>query len=108
MAKIRTEAKTTSVAVARVLRSLGLKAGTDFKVRTGRRGTSVVLTNDIVRRTVVDHADYIESAVEADGGWHIHVGITYEGSTAVPSVANFGGRVREAAPKPYVSARFTA
>lgn len=102
MAK-QTTAKTPTVAIARVLRGLGLKQGLDFTVRgsyiNGERiGTTAHLFSQHVRTLVADHADEIEAAVQLDGGFVFNVSIRYYDSRPWPTVANYGARNRETAP----------
>lgn len=102
MAKQAT-AKTPTVAIARVLRGLGLKQGLDFTVRGSytngeRTGTTAYLFGQRVRTLVADHADEIEAAVQLDGGFVFNVSIRYYDSRPWPTVSNYGDRTREAAP----------
>ena len=73
MAK-RATAKTPTVAIARVLRDLGLKQGSDFRVRgqytNGERvGTFVAALSAKADQVIADNADQIEYRVQQDGGF---------------------------------------
>lgn len=104
MTNNRPAAKTPTVAIARVLRDLGLKQGVDFRVkgayRNGERiGTYVDLYGAEARQLVAGSADEIEELVEEQSGFAFHVSLTY--STAgnpFPIIANHGPRVRYPAP----------
>lgn len=104
MTKQLASAKTPTVAIARVLRGLGLKQGADFSVRGNyvageRTGTFVTLFGATARRTVADHADAVEAAVLLDGGFWFRVSLTYgSNDNPWPMIANYGERVREADP----------
>ncbi|AMD42805.1 hypothetical protein SEA_XKCD426_64 [Streptomyces phage Xkcd426] len=108
MAKTTATAKTPTVAIARVLRSLGLKQGKDFSVSGEYRsaggyreriGTFVSLHNSAALDLVIERADDIEELVQQDGGWSFHVSICYTLRGArIVTIANFGSRVRQ--PKP--------
>lgn len=95
-------AKTPTVAVARVLRGLGLKQGEDFRV-TGfyqsrqRTGTFVILFNRYADKLVSDRADDIER-LTSEAGYPFRVSVTYPNGRPVADVKNFGSRVREAEP----------
>lgn len=98
-------AKTPTVAIARVLRSLGLEQGKDFRVRgqyqgTGanreRIGTYVGIYSAAAEQTVADNADRIEELVKQDGGFAFRVSIHRTASGRVWTwIANFGKRTRE-------------
>lgn len=108
MARTIATAKTPTVAVARVLRGLGLVQGTDFKVageyrgsglNRERVGTYVVIYNAAADKVVADNADAIEAATLADGGFAFRVSIHYtSGGRLWTHVANFGQRTREERP----------
>ncbi|MCM1964869.1 hypothetical protein [Streptomyces sp. G1] len=97
--------KTPAVAIARVLRGLGLRqgAGQDFRVtgyyRNGeRQHTYVLLLSGAARQVVAENADRIEAEAE-EGPFPFTVSVRY--STAGhphPSVRNGGTRVRETPP----------
>jgi hypothetical protein len=110
------QAQTPAVAIARILRGIGLKQGKgkDFRVtgnyrtvrvggrkETERTGTSVLLLTRDADETVAKHADLIEDAVRKDGGWNFRVSVRYFGSDRpVCSVSNEGPRVRQTPPSP--------
>lgn len=100
MAKTLTPAKTPGVAVARVLRGLGLKQGTDFGIRAERKngeriGTRVAVFGAEANQTVADNANAIERAA-ADAGFHFNVSVYFTPSGSVwVNVANFGKRTRQ-------------
>lgn len=101
-------ASTPTVAIARVLRSLGLVQGRggDFRVtgeyRNGERICTYVLT--LARHadeTIAKHADDIERRVSEDGGWAFHVSVRYFDGKPRPwaHVSNGPGeRIRETPP----------
>ncbi|WP_086859784.1 hypothetical protein [Streptomyces milbemycinicus] len=99
-------ASSPTVAIARVLRRLGLVQGRrgDFRVtgfyRNGERDhTYVVLYSRHAEEVCAAHADEIEQTVEADGGWCFRVSVRYlNGSRPTVSIANAGERIREAQP----------
>ncbi|MGA5497744.1 hypothetical protein ACPCSP_25610 [Streptomyces cinereoruber] len=104
--------KTPTVAIARVLRGLGLTQGRgcDFRVegdyRNGERiGTYVLVLTRHADETIAAHADDIER-LTGESGWAFRVSIRYLSDTGRPttSVANYGDRVRQeppaAAPEP--------
>lgn len=103
MAK-RATAKTPTVAIARVLRDLGLKQGSDFRVRgeyrNGERvGTYVAALSAKADQVIADNADQIEYRVQQDGGFAFRVSIHFTaGGRMWTWVANYGKRTREAAP----------
>lgn len=110
MARHANPAKTPTIAVARVLRSYGLKQGTDFRVsgeygprvdgHAERIGTRVLLISAEANDVVAQHADDIESATSRTG-FPFRVSIRYGRvlkDRAYASVKNFGKRVREEAP----------
>lgn len=100
-----TIAKTPTVAIARVLRGLGLKQGSDFRVKgkyegTGanreRIGTYVAIYSAAGEQTVADNADRIEEMVQQDGCFAFRVSIHRTPSGGVWTwIANFGKRTRE-------------
>jgi len=100
MAKILAPAKTPGVAVARVLRGLGLKQGLDFGVRAERKngeriGTRVAVFGQQANQTVADNADAIERAT-ADAGFHFNVSVYFTPTGNVwVAVENFGQRTRQ-------------
>ncbi|MFF4205541.1 hypothetical protein ACFYZ8_33385 [Streptomyces sp. NPDC001668] len=99
--------KTPSVAIARVLRRLGLAQGRgkDFRVTGFYRGserlhTFVVLYTRAAQETVAAHADAIEQAPEL-GGFAFTVSVRYSGGHPVTSIRNGAcERVREQPPAP--------
>lgn len=97
-------AKTPTVAIARVLRSLGLKQGADFRVtgfyRSGERiGTYVIVFNKAADETIAANADKIEEDVTKEGpGFTFRVSVRYHKGRPFVDVKNFGRRVREEAP----------
>lgn len=100
MPKILAPAKTPGVAIARVLRGLGLKQGSDFRVKgeykNGERtGTRVVVLGRSVNQTVADNANLIEQqAAEAGFPFNVSVYFTPSGIMWV-HVANYGKRTRQ-------------
>lgn len=100
-------AKTPTVAIARVLRGLGLKQGTDFRVKgqyrgTGanreRIGTYVAVSTAHADQLIADHADQIEE-LSAASGCPFRVSIHYTaGVHRWTWIANYGQRTRDAAP----------
>lgn len=95
-----TAAKTPGVAIARVLRNLGLKQGHDFSVRGHyvageRRGTDVFLHGGHARQTVISFADEIEDLV-SEAGFAFNVSIRNLRDGAWPTLANYGDRIRDA------------
>jgi hypothetical protein len=102
-----TPPKTPTVAIARVLRGLGLTQGRgqDFRVegayRNGERiGTHVLSLTRSADETIAEHADEIER-LAAETGFVIRVSVRYpSGDRPMTSVANYGDRVRDAAPTP--------
>ncbi|ALO79353.1 hypothetical protein [Streptomyces phage phiSAJS1] len=98
-------AKTPTVAIARVLRNLGLKQGEDFRVKGEYRGrgldrervgTYVVVYSRAGEQLVADNADRIEAATLEDGGYAFRVSIHRTPSGGFwTHIANFGQRVRE-------------
>lgn len=101
-------AKTPTVAIARVLRSFGLKQGQDFRVRgqyqgTGadrmRTGTYVAVLSGHGDQVVADNADAIEELVQQDGGFSFSVSIHFTANGRMWTwIANYGQRTRDAAP----------
>lgn len=106
MAKQAT-AKTPTVAIARVLRSLGLEQGKDFRVRgqyqgTGanreRTGTYVAVLTAHADQVVADNADRIEE-LSAASGYAFRVSIHFTaGGRMWTWIANYGSRTRDTAP----------
>lgn len=97
-------AKTPTIAIARILRGLGLKQGTDFRVSgeyrgTGanreRVGTRVTNLNSRANQVIADNADQIEQSATATG-FPFHVSIyRAPGGYMWVRVANYGERVRQ-------------
>ncbi|ALY07311.1 hypothetical protein SEA_MAIH_61 [Streptomyces phage Maih] len=100
MAKTLTPAKTPGVAIARVLRGLGLKQGLDFGVRAERKngeriGTRVAVFGQRANQIVADNANAIEQQA-GDAGFHFNVSVYFTPSGSVwVAVANFGQRTRQ-------------
>lgn len=96
-------AKTPTVAVARVLRSLGLKQGEDFRV-TGfyqnreRVGTFVVVFNKATDEVIAANADEIVR-LTGEAGYGFRVSVRYHNGRPFVDVKNFGAEVREDAPE---------
>ncbi|MFF5968216.1 hypothetical protein ACFY64_31735 [Streptomyces collinus] len=97
-----------TVAIARVLRDLGLTQGRggDFRVtgeyRNGERiGTYVLLLGSHADEVVAENADEIERMV-GETGFAFRVSVRYfEGKNRpVASIANYGSRVRDTPPAP--------
>lgn len=107
--------KTPTLAVARVMRSYGLKQGTDFRVsgqygpRVGgypaeRIGTFVLPISRKAEDTISENADRIEE-LSVESGWPFRVSVYRPAGRRVwTKVANFGKRVREQAPSPVAEA----
>ncbi|MFC7791365.1 hypothetical protein [Streptomyces cinereoruber] len=100
--------KTPTVAIARVLRGLGLTQGRghDFRVegdyRNGERiGTYVLVLTRHADEVIAANADEIER-LTGETGWAFRVSIRYLSATGRPttSVANYGDRVRDEPPAP--------
>ncbi|MDQ0762031.1 hypothetical protein [Streptomyces canus] len=99
-------ASTPTVAIARVLRRLGLTQGRggDFRVtgdyRNGERiGTFVVVSTRHGDEVIAERADDIERWVSEDGGWAFRVSVRYSSAgRPMTTVANYGSRVRETPP----------
>ncbi|MFC8887546.1 hypothetical protein [Streptomyces cinereoruber] len=98
--------KTPTVAIARVLRALGLTQGRgcDFRIegayRNGERtGTYVLVLTRHADEVIAAHADDVER-LTAEAGWAFRVSIRYLSATGRPttSVANYGDRVRDEPP----------
>lgn len=95
-------AKTPTVAVARVLRGLGLKQGEDFRV-TGfyqmreRIGTCVIVFNKAADQLIADNADEIVR-LTGEAGFAFRVSVRYHNGRPFVDVKNFGTEVREDAP----------
>ena len=100
MTKTLAPAKTPGVAIARVLRGLGLKQGSDFRVKGeykgGERiGTRVAAFSRTATQTVADNADSIEQ-LAAEAGYHFNVSVYFTPSGTVwVHVANYGQRTRQ-------------
>lgn len=100
MAKNLAPAKTPGVAIARVLRGLGLKQGLDFGVRAERKngeriGTRVAVFGRTANQTVADNANVIEQQA-GDAGFHFNVSVYFTPSGQVwVHVANFGTKTRQ-------------
>lgn len=100
MAKNQTPAKTPGVAIARVLRGLGLKQGLDFGVRAVRKngeriGTRVAVFGRPANQTVADNADLIEQQA-GDAGFHFNVSVYFTPSGIVwVHVGNYGEKTRQ-------------
>ncbi|CAL9535885.1 hypothetical protein [Streptomyces sp. enrichment culture] len=96
-----------TVAIARILRSLGLVQGRgcDFRVtgdyRNGERiGTYVLVLTRHADEVIAEHADRIEG-LAAETGWAFRVSVRYTDSgRPMTIVANYGSRVRETPPAP--------
>ncbi|MGW2951551.1 hypothetical protein [Streptomyces eurythermus] len=97
-----------TVAIARVLRSLGLTQGRccDFRVtgeyRNGERiGTFVVVLTSHAEEVVATNADEIERLV-GETGFPFRVSVRYFNGKSHPvtNIANYGSRVRDAPPAP--------
>lgn len=103
----RPAAKTPTVAIARILRDLGLKQGNDFRVRgqyqgTGqnreRIGTYVAALTGAADQVIADHADEIERlASEAGHSFRVSIHFTANGRMWT-WVANYGQRTRDTVP----------
>lgn len=106
--KQATPAKTPTVAIARVLRSLGLVQGRDFRVRgkyqghgadRERIGTHVAVLSQVADKVIADNADRIEQEA-GQAGFSFRVSVYYtDGGGMWTWVANYGARVREARPQ---------
>jgi hypothetical protein len=103
---MRQPAKTPTVAIARILRDMGLKQGLhgDFAVRgyseRGERlGTMVVLYTRAANILIDERADEIERLSE-ESGWVFRVSTRYHhvSGAAYPDLCNFGKRVRRTRP----------
>ncbi|MEU6628413.1 hypothetical protein ABZ905_08975 [Streptomyces parvus] len=100
-----TPPRTPTVAIARVLRSLGLTQGADFRVtgdyRNGERtGTYVLVLSGKARDLIAAQADEIER-LSAETPYPFRVSLRYLGGPRpMPSVANYGSRVRDTPPTP--------
>lgn len=96
-----------TVAIARILRRLGLTQGRgkDFRVvgeyRDGERiGTYVLTLSRHADETVAARADEIE-ALSEQGPYPFRVSVRYpSGTRPMTSVANYGERVRNTPPAP--------
>jgi hypothetical protein len=116
MARTAAPAKTPTVAIARILRGLGLtqgRGGKDFRVcgeyRNGERQyTYVVVYSRHAEEVIAEHADEIEARAD-EAGFPFRVSVRY--STAGhphTSVQNAGSRVRETPPVEPAAALATA
>ncbi len=100
MTKNQAPAKTPGVAIARVLRGLGLKQGLDFGVRAVRKngeriGTRVAVFGRPANQTVADNADKIEQ-LAGDAGFHFNVSVYFTPSGIVwVHVGNYGEKTRQ-------------
>ncbi|MEC3995191.1 hypothetical protein VSR01_17280 [Actinacidiphila sp. DG2A-62] len=100
-----TPPKTPTVAIARILRSLGLVQGDDFRVtgeyRNGERiGTFVLALTRHTDETIAAQADEIER-LAGEGPYPFRVSVRYpSGDRPMITVANYGARVRETSPTP--------
>jgi hypothetical protein len=100
MAKNQTPAKTPGVAIARVLRGLGLKQGLDFGVRgewkNGERvGTRVAVFGRPANQLVADNANVIEQQT-GDAGFPFNVSVYFTPSGNVwVHVGNYGEKTRQ-------------
>uniref|UniRef100_A0AAU7GWX9 Minor tail protein n=1 Tax=Streptomyces phage Geonosis TaxID=3158856 RepID=A0AAU7GWX9_9CAUD len=100
MAKNQTPAKTPGVAIARVLRGLGLKQGLDFGVRGERKngeriGTRVAVFGRPANQLVADKADEIER-LAGEAGFHFNVSVYFTPSGIVwVHVGNYGEKTRQ-------------
>ncbi|MEU2487080.1 hypothetical protein ABZ593_21035 [Streptomyces sp. NPDC012617] len=98
-----TPPKTPTVVIARVLRSLGLTQGGDFRVtgdyRNGERiGTYVLPLTRHADETITANADEIER-LAAESPFPFRVSVRYpSGDRPMTTVANYGSRVRDEAP----------
>jgi hypothetical protein len=96
-----------STAIARVLRGLGLKQGTDFRVKgqyqgrgadRERIGTYVAVMTKEADQAVADNADRIEQlAAESGNSFRVSIHFT-AGGRMWTWVANYGQRTRDTAP----------
>jgi hypothetical protein len=93
------------VAIARILRGLGLAQGDDFRVtgeyRNGERiGTYVLTLTRHADETIAANADEIER-LAGECPYPFRVSVRYlDGDRPMTSVANYGARVRETPPTP--------
>jgi len=100
MPKTLAPAKTPGVAIARALRGLGLKQGSDFRVKgeykNGERtGTRVVVLGRSVNQTVADNANLIEQQA-GDAGFHFNVSVYFTPSGIMwVHIANYGKKTRQ-------------
>ncbi|MFD5788613.1 hypothetical protein ACFWH1_18570 [Streptomyces sp. NPDC127037] len=100
-----TPPRTPTVAIARILRSLGLIQGDDFRVtgdyRNGERlGTFVLALTRNADETIAANADQIERLAD-EGPFAFRVSVRYpSGDRPMTTVANYGARVREEPPAP--------
>ena len=104
----RQPAGTPTVAIARILRDMGLRQGKgkDFRVmgydeRGDRLGTMVVIYNREANETVAENADAIVRASD-EAGWCFGVGVSYDDNgKAWCDVSNFGTHNRDEKPAVY-------
>ncbi len=100
MAKTPAPAKTPTVAIARVLRGLGLKQGSDFTVKgeykCGQRTSTYVLVTGVnARQVAANNADLIEQ-LSAEAGFTFNVSVYFSpGGSVWVGVATTGERVRQ-------------
>jgi hypothetical protein len=106
MATTTAPAKTPTVAIARILRGLGLtqgRGGKDFRVggeyRNGERQyTYVVAYSRRAEEVIAAHADEIEARAD-EAGFSFRVSVRYSaGGRVHTSVQNAGPRTRETPP----------
>ena len=89
-------AKTPTVAIARVLRGLGLVQGSDFRVVGARTATHAIVLSRKADKVIADNADHIEELVKLDGGWVFRVNIhSTPGGHLWTRVSNYGRRIHE-------------
>ncbi|WTW95432.1 hypothetical protein OG216_19515 [Streptomycetaceae bacterium NBC_01309] len=97
--------RTPTVAIARILRGLGLGQGSDFRVagtyRNGERiGTHVLALTEHADLTIAAYADEIEQRSK-EGPFEFRVSVQYpNGSRPMADIANYGPRTREVPPAP--------
>ncbi|MFD9947182.1 hypothetical protein ACFWYW_23850 [Nonomuraea sp. NPDC059023] len=104
MARKLAPAKTPTVALARVLRSLGLKQGEDFRIEgiynrftingkgyKERHGTRLGYYSTHAARVIWDNAEHIEAATEAEGyGFYVRTTMVTNAGNRLVSVNNQG------------------
>jgi hypothetical protein len=111
MVRTVTPAKTPGVAIARVLRGMGLTQGPswrkDFNIlpimgsrHNGRIGTEVNVRSTAANKLIAEKADEIEAAV-AEMGWTFYVSVFYTCTKGEPWVMihNTGKRIRHTPPQ---------